>query len=232
MFANYINAFINVDPIQVADPDGSNPRIKTFKPEHANQLEFGTKLNLFANKLFSTISFYNIEVMNRVTGDPENFYNYLQGGKVRSKGFEIDLNANPVKGLSFIAGYSYNNIKVIEGDKNDFYSEPRRSPGGQGPQNLINGWATYEFTQGKLKDFGIGFGGNYGSKYRVIDNSQTGEFDLPAYTVLNGSLFYNGARFRCSFNVNNLTNTEYYTGYWSINPQKPINFAGSIAFKF
>ncbi|KAA0994178.1 TonB-dependent receptor [Dyadobacter sp. UC 10] len=232
LFVNYMNAFINVEPRQVADPDGNNPRIKSFKPEHADQLEYGIKTNLFSDKLFATVSVYDIKVTNRVTGDPANFYNYLQGGKVGSKGFEIDLNAHPVKGLSLIAGYSYNETKVMSGDENDFYAQPGRAPGGQGPQNLVNFWGTYAFSKGALKDFGLGFGGNYAGIYKVIDNSATGVFELPAYTVMNATLFYSSAKFRIGLNMNNLANKTYYTGYWSVNPQKPRNVVASFAYKF
>jgi iron complex outermembrane receptor protein len=86
--------------------------------------------------------------------------------------------------------------------------------------------------KGGLKNFGIGIGGNYAGIYKVIDNSVVGEFDLPGYTLLNASLFYNAEHFRVSINGNNLTNTKYYIGYWSVNPQRPINYTASIAFKF
>ncbi|MCF0050634.1 TonB-dependent receptor [Dyadobacter sp. LJ53] len=231
LFVNYMNGFVNVEPRQISDADGSNVRIKSFKPEHANQLEYGIKTNLFSDKLAATISVYDIKVGNRVTVDPGNRFDYQQGGKVDSRGFEIDLAAYPTKGLSMIAGYSHNETKTVVGDKEDFYSEPGRSPGGQGPQDLANFWANYKFTQGKLKDYGIGFGGNYASEYKVIDNTKTGDFYLPSYTLLNGSLFYNADKFRISLNVNNLTNKEYYIGYWSVNPQKPRNFVASFAYK-
>jgi iron complex outermembrane recepter protein len=120
----------------------------------------------------------------------------------------------------------------VNGDKNDFYGEPGRNPGGQGPQQLANLWATYKFNHGVLKNFGIGLGGNYGGNYKVIDNSVTGVFLLPSYTLLNSSLFYNARKFRVSFALNNITNEVYYTGYWSVNPQKPRNFAASVAYKF
>jgi iron complex outermembrane receptor protein len=232
VFANYMNAFINVAPQQVTDPDGSNPRVKSFKPEHADQWEFGIKSNLISDKMAATISFYDIKVSDRVMPDPVNPRNSIQGGKVGSKGFELDVNANPAPGLNLIAGYSYNETKIISGDKEDFYGEPGRAPGGQGPQNLANFWATYKFNNGKLRNFGLGFGGNYASEYKVIDNSKTGQFFLPSYTLLNGSIFYNSEHYRITFNVNNLTNKEYYIGYWSVNPQKPRNVAASFAYKF
>jgi iron complex outermembrane receptor protein len=232
LFANYMNGFINVAPQQVADADGSNPRLKSFKPEHADQLEFGVKTNLFANKLQATISVYDIKVADRVVGVPGNINDFTQGGKVRSKGIELDVNAQPFPGLNLIAGYSHNDIKTIEGDKNDFYTQPGRAPGGQGPQDLANLWATYKFTTGTMKNFGFGIGGNYAGEYKVIDNSATGIFYLPSYTLINGSVFYNSGKCRITLNVNNINNAEYYIGYWSVNPQKPRNFAASFAYKF
>lgn len=232
LFANYQNAFNNVAPIQIADADGSNPRLKSFEPEQANQWEVGIKTNLFKDRWFATASYYDIQVSNRIIGDATNFYNFVQGGKVGSKGYELDITANLLTGLNLIAGFSHNETKNLEGVVGDFYGEPGRAPGGQGPQNQINLWATYTISSGDLKNAGLGFGGNYASKYRVADNSVTGVFDLPGYTVLNASLFYNPEKFRFSLNVNNVTDTEYYIGYWSVNPQKPVNFVISMAYKF
>lgn len=232
VFASYMNAFLNVSPKPVYDTAGNLMHVESYKPEHANQIEFGTKAVLFDGRLNGTLSFYDIRVGNRVMPDSDNPLNSTQGGKVGSRGVEIDLNATPVNGLNVIAGYSYNRTKIINGDKSDFYGEPGRAPGGQGPQHLVNLWATYKFHTGVLKNFGIGLGGNYAGAYKVIDNSVTGVFVLPSYTLLNSSVFYNARKFRVSFAVNNITNEVYYIGYWSVNPQKPRNFAASVAYKF
>jgi iron complex outermembrane receptor protein len=231
LFANYMNGFVNVEPRQVADADGSNPHVKSFHPEQANQWEVGIKTNLYANRLNATICYYDIKVSDRVTGDPNNFYNFLQGGKMQSRGFEVDLEANPYRGVNLIAGYAHNNSKVLEGD-GDFYSSPGRSAGGQGPNDLINFWGTYRVSEGALKNFGIGFGVNHASQYKVVDNAVTGDFYLPSYTVLNGGIFYNTDDVRVNVNINNIGNTDYYIGYWSVNPQKPRNIVASISFKF
>lgn len=232
IFANYQNGFYQVDPVQVADPDGSHPRLKSFEPEQANQWEAGVKLNVWKDRLFATLSYYDIRVKNKVIGDQNNFYNSIQGGEIESKGFEMELKARLWEGMNLIAGYSHNHVQNVKGNKGDFYSEPGRVPGGQGPADLLNFWATYRIPKGKLKNFGIGLGGNHASPYRVIDNSVTGVFDLPAYTVLNAALFYDAGKFRFSLNVNNFTDEQYYIGYWSVNPQKPVNFAAGMSWKF
>jgi iron complex outermembrane receptor protein len=232
LFANYMNAFVNVAPRQVTDADGNNPHVKSFKPEHANQWEIGAKTNLFSGKVSVTASYYDIRVTDRVYPDPNNPNNSLQGGEVGSKGFEIDINAHPVAGLTLIAGYSHNATKINKGNNNDFYNEPGRAPGGQGPQDQANLWASYKLQGGLLKNFGLGAGGNYAGAYKVLDNSVTGVFTLPSYALLNASVFYSAAHYRVTFNLNNITNKEYYIGYWSVNPQRPRNFTLSFAYKF
>ncbi len=232
LFANYMNAFVNVAPGQVADADGSNPRIKSFAPEHANQWEVGAKTNLFSDRLQLTVSYYDIRVGNRVYPDPANPNNSLQGGKVGSKGFEVDLAAHPMPGLSILAGYSHNRTQVLAGNANDFYNEPGRAPGGQGPQDLANLWINYRPANGLLKHFSLGVGGNYAGEYKVIDNSVTGVFVLPSYVLLNATLAYQASHYRIGFTLNNITNKEYYIGYWSVNPQRPRNFTLNLAYTF
>ncbi|WP_315816180.1 TonB-dependent siderophore receptor [Paraflavitalea speifideaquila] len=212
----------------IADTLGNSKGTRSFRPEHADQLEFGVKTNLFANKLSATLSFYNIKVSDRVTVDPLNRNDYKQGGKVESKGVELDLRAFPMAGLSIIAGYSYNDIKVKAGNKNDFYAEVGSAPGGQGPPNLANLWANYKFQSGKLKNFGIGVGGNYASQYKVINNTTTGDFFLPSYTLINAGISYNAEKFSIGCNVNNLTNEVYYIGYWSVNPPASSQLCGQL----
>ncbi|GAB3015932.1 TonB-dependent receptor [Niabella terrae] len=231
-FASYMNTFYNVAPSEIFDEEGNSQGIKAFEPERANQFELGTKLSLARDRFYATLSFYDTKVANRVYYTP---FSAVQGGKTRSRGLELELNARPIPQLSLIAGFSHGKIEVIEGNEatpQDFYNEVGRSPGGQGPQTLANFWGSYTFNQGPLKHFGIGLGGNYAGVYRVVDNSATGVFDLPAYSLLSGSLFYNGDKFRVSLNGNNLTDARYYIGYWSINPQKPRNFSATLAYKF
>lgn len=227
LFANYMNGFKNVSPGQ--SPTGD----QTFEPEHANQLEFGIKANLLGDKLNATVSYYDISVANLLTVDPADVTRSLQGGKSQSKGFEFDLNASLVKGLNIIAGYSYNDSKVTKGDIGNVWLEEGKRPMWSGPENLVNLWTTYKFYYGTLKDFGLGFGGNYASENAVVNSEKQGKFVLPSYTVINGSVFYGTNKFRVALNINNIANKEYFNGGWStVNPQKPRNIVASFSYKF
>src|SRR5687768_17552317 len=92
--------------------------------------------------------------------------------------------------------------------------------------------ATYTVQSGALEGFGLGVGGNYSSELNVLDSEVTGIFTLPSYTVVNTTLFYNASNFRVAVNVNNVGDKQYYTGYSTINPQKPRNAVVSLAYKF
>ncbi|SHH26233.1 iron complex outermembrane recepter protein [Chryseolinea serpens] len=232
VFANYMNGFKNVAPVSIADADGSNPRLKNFEAEHANQWELGVKSNLLSDKLQATVSYYDIEVANLVTGDPANPNNSLQGGKAESKGLEIDLRANPIPGLSLIAGYAHNESKVLEGDDKNVWLETGKRPIYAGPKDLVNAWATYTVTTGGLEGLGFGVGGNHASDLAILDSDVTGKFVLPGYTVVNATAFYRTNKFRVALNVNNITDKEYYTGYSTVNPQKPRNAVLSFSYKF
>ena len=228
IFANYMNAFYNVAPSITYDDNNVKTGVQLFKPERANQWEFGAKANLIKDRLWTTLALYDITVANRVYSTPTGS---IQGGKVESKGFDFDIEALPYQGVSVKAGFSYNDIQIIAGNGNDFYNEKGRAPGGQGPGTLANLWGSYQIQHGKLRNLGFGIGGNYGGKYKVVDNSVTGVFELPSYALLNGSIFYSFHKFRVNFNMNNINNKQYYIGYWSVNPQQKRNFVATVSYK-
>ena len=229
LFTNYQNGFTNVAPALVGDPNEGPQTLKTFTPEKANQFEFGIKTNLFRNKLNATVSYYNIKVTDRVITDPSSPFNKIQGGEVVSKGFEIELNANPVDGLNIRAGFSNNDSETTKSDDTEILN---KRPLEAGPETSYNLWANYEFQKGSLNGFGIGFGFNGASDRFAINYVSTGEFILPSYTVANSSIFYQAEKYSVSLKVNNLFNKEYYKGWSTINPQSPRAVLANFTYKF
>ncbi len=218
LFANYMNGFRNLAPVVQPLPDIEN----TFKPQQANQFESGVKMELFNRKLFLTASYYNIHVTNITR--PESIeregtvYNItVQNGEQRSKGVEVELQANPLPGLSIVAGYAWNDSK---NEKTNPTLDGRRVVGA-GPASLGNAWASYTQPSGKLAGFGMGMGVNYASENIVTNSSTTGQFILPAYTILNATVFYQAKLFRIGVKGDNLGNSRYYKGWTTIEPQLP-----------
>ena len=227
LFANYMDGFSNVAPSEVIDQTtGQTSRI-TFEPEHATQVEFGTKLNILQEKLFATISYYDINVDNIVLG---NGFEINQDGEQYSRGFEARVTANPFQGLNLVAGYSHNSSKVTRASENDDFLG--RRPESAGPETLANLWLSYKLSSGLAEGFGFGFGGNYASENLIFNRNLAGTFTLPSYTVLNAALFYDVDQFSINLKLNNLSNEEYFNGWSTINPQAPRNFAASLTYKF
>ena len=228
LFANYMDGFSNLAPVsELTDGIISN---KSLKPEHANQFEIGTKLSLLEGKVAATLSYYNINVNDkslRIDIDADNYY-YTQNGKQNSKGFEANIVANPLHGLNLLFGYSYNDSELVEGAA-DFKGF---RPESAGPQNLANFWASYKFQYGSLKNFGLGFGGNYASENKIFNRATAGTFTIDSYTVLNASTFYDSSDFRITFKLNNIANTEYYKGWSTISPQNLRSFSANFTYKF
>jgi iron complex outermembrane recepter protein len=214
LFANYMNGFQNLGP--VTQPDGS---VLVLNPVYAAQYEGGVKAELIDKKLSITASYYNIDIDN-ATRTEANFT--IQDGKQRSKGVDFEVIGNPVAGLTLVAGYAYNDNRIIK--SSNVLIEGNKATAS--PQSVANFWATYTM-QKQLKGLGFGFGANYADKnFFTADNT----FYMPAYTVYNATLFYDQSKWRLGLKLNNLTDKKY----WDIggNSQTPRNVMASLSFKF
>ena len=231
-FGNYQNGFANVAP--VTQPDGT---VSDFDPEQANQWEGGVKLNLLDDRFVATLSYYDIKVKNNTRSVTKTFEQdgvsstgqfTVQNGTQYSRGFEAEITANPAEGLNFVAGYAHNKSKW---EKSDDDVEGLR-PINSGPENAANVWGSYQLTHGRLANFGIGLGANYSDELLIANTKSGGRFELPAYTVMNGSLFYDNQIFRIGLSCRNMNDKHYFVGYSTITPQSPRQLMLDMKFRF
>lgn len=225
VFANYMNGYQFVAPVN--QPDGS---VSNFKPQFANQTEAGVKLDVLDNKVSATISYYDIKVINLVRTDmerdPVNGNRFqVQDGNQTSKGVDFELIVNPVNGLNILAGYAYNASKLTKANEN----VNGRRPTNSGAENTANLWASYRLPAGSAKGLGIGAGFNYSGEQFVINNT-TREFTIPAYTVLDATIFYDQPGYRIGLKMDNINNERYWNT--SLQPQTPRRFSASFTVKF
>lgn len=228
LFTNYMNGFRNVAPM-AAPPPGIDP---TLKPQQANQIEGGIKLDVLSHRLNFTLSYYDLAVSNMTRSasmevDGVNYNYTIQDGTQASRGIEADLTASPVNGLNVAAGYSYNSSK-LKASKEDNGLRPTTA----GPEHLANLWVSYTATGGKLQGLGAGFGGNYASENLITNSAAVGIFTLPSYTILNASVFYTLNACRLAVKVDNIANKEYFGGWTTVEKQMPRRLSVSAGFKF
>ncbi|MHA7941677.1 TonB-dependent siderophore receptor [Formosa sp. 3Alg 14/1] len=232
VFANWQNGFTNIGPQLVGDPNATTGQeLKNFEPEQANQFEFGVKTNLFNNRLNATVNYYNILVNNRLMTDPNDVFGKIQDGEVSSKGFELEINANPVNGLNIRAGYSYNDSEIKKASTASTIGE---RPVEAGSDIVYNLWADYIFETGAIKGFGIGAGFNGASERDIINASgyTSGVFTVPSYIIANASVYYAADKYRVGLKLNNMFNEEYYSGWSTLTPQQPRSVLANFAYKF
>jgi iron complex outermembrane recepter protein len=223
VFANYNNGFQNVAP--VTQPDGS---VSVFKPQYANQSEFGIKTDLFKNKLTATLSYYDIRVKNTLRTDVDQPTYTVQQGNQYSKGVELDLVSSPIDGLFLKAGWAYNDSKYTDAAE----TVNGRRPVNSGAKNAVNWYASYTFGIPTLKGLGIGFGGNFNGKNYLINNTTNGLFYTNENTLFNANIFYDQPRYRFSINAENLGNKKYYYGgYGTFTPGMLRRVTASIILK-
>ncbi len=217
IFTNYMNGFSNVGP--VVQPDGTT---EIFKPKQANQFEVGIKGDAFAQRLTASISYYNIRVSNATYTEVRNNLNFtVQNGTQDSKGFELEIVASPLNGLNIVTGYAYNENKISKGTAALIGKFVPAAP-----QKVANLWLSYKFSE-YIKNVGLGFGANYVSK-AYFDAANT--LSIPAYTLLNGSVFYDQPKWRFGLKANNLGNTHYWNA--SAANQMTRQLLGNMTFKF
>jgi iron complex outermembrane receptor protein len=232
LFANYQNSFTNrgtYNAFDVTAPDSLVQR--AAKLEQANQFEAGVKLSTKSGKLTSTISYYDIRVSDILRTDPNPLaaarFAQTQDGTQRSRGIEVDVIANPFTGFNAVLGFSYNDSRLTRANAD----VNGRRPSTASSPYLANFWLSYRLPA-RLKGLGLGFGGNYASDNKIMNSVSMGEFTLPAYTVLNASVFYEQRVFRVAVKADNLTDEQYWIGYTTMNPQRPRSFVGSVTYKF
>lgn len=200
LFGNYMNGFANVGPYLAFGDEN-----KEAKPEHAEQIEGGVKLELLGSRLNGTLSYYDIKVKDKVRVDPDHAGYSLQDGTQLSRGFEADLIANPFAGLHMIFGYGYNFSKYTNAASNINGLRPTSAP-----KNTANTWISYKIQYGSVRGLGFGLGGNYQSDAYFV-NTTASSFKVSGYTRLDAAAFYEQPRYRLSAKVNNFTNEHYWT---------------------
>ena len=216
LFGNYSNGFTNVAP----SLNATTNTITTWKPTQAFQTEGGVKFDLWNGILSSTISYYDIRVKDLVRSIPDG--TSVQDGNQRSRGLEVEVIANPARGLNIVAGYGYNDNKYT------LYNEAYQNKTTPWvPAQVFNTWISYKLLNGPGKGLGFGAGGNYAGK-TYLDISNT--FTVPAYTLLNATVFYDQPKYRIGLKVNNLADKSYWNFYGQ--PQNPRQFLVGVSYKF
>ncbi|WP_234735075.1 TonB-dependent receptor [Tellurirhabdus bombi] len=179
------------------------PNGETFDPETGYQAEIGSRLEL-SKRWSGNLSVYYMRKDNQVEALPGGVFKRI--GSAESKGFEAEIQGNPLVGLDVTAGYTFTKAKYLP-HANGEVNAAAGKKAVFAPENLLNIWLNYELQTTALKGLSLGVGANYMDQ--TFTNSAN-TYALPAYTVVDAALGYRVGRVGVRLNLNNALNERYF----------------------
>ncbi|WP_460614362.1 TonB-dependent siderophore receptor [Hymenobacter seoulensis] len=258
LFASYSNSFT---------PQGNTVldlNAQPLPPSIIDQYEVGIKNDLFKGALSANVTAYHIVNSNQIQtvlpndsriATAANKVNPQElAGEVTSKGVEVDIQSRPLYGLSFIAGYSYNNTAYTNSNIYENGSRLRYNPAHTANLSLFYNFGSAFGETAFLRGLTAGVTTYYiGDRLAGRNNRQvnpaTGEpwvdasgnpvsdafklIAVPNYLQLDASLGYTYDRFSVRVKVANLLNELSYNLHDdnSVNPIAPRNFAATLGYR-
>ncbi|MFT4021261.1 MAG: TonB-dependent siderophore receptor [Acinetobacter sp.] len=203
-----------------------------FKPETAWTYELGSKWKLWDDRLSATASIFHISKENVLTTNPQDSSYMVAAGEEKSRGFELDVDAQPLDRLNLKLAYTYTNAYVSKSDANSGIPVGARLL--NSPKHSANFLAMYDLWQsGEQK---VGVGGNVQYVSARAGNTADDGFELPSYTLLNLNAYYqHNANLRVQFTLNNVLDKTYYVSsikdVW-VTPGNPREAFITVDYKF
>lgn len=189
---------------------------EAFKPSTGKQYELGVKYQPPGSDLLLTAAVYDLKRQNIVTTNVAGATEPVS--EVQVRGLELEATGNVTENLSLTASYTYTNSKMTEvGDPRD---KNRALP--LIPEHQASVWADYDWHQGALAGFGVGFGARFvGSTDNIAVGSMgfvrdASDGHSSAYTVYDAVVRYDLGQLdsslrgaSLSLNASNLFDKEY-----------------------
>lgn len=203
------------------------------RPEEGQQIELGAKAELLGGKLQTTVALYELERENVAIPDLTGFIQ--QTGTQRARGAELELAAEPLRGLRTLFSYAWNESELTRFSElvrigfgpNDFIVIDRSgNTSAFAPEHIANLWVSK-----KLGALGIGVGGRYLSEQFIAEDNA---FELDPTFELNASLSYDLADWRLNLHLRNLTDEEIFTrgfGNTSVLPAPGFSIYGGFEYR-
>lgn len=168
---------------------GLNAANERFTPQRGKQWELGVKYLPNDRPIQMTASVYDLREDNRLVMDPNGGNNYVQAGRTKTTGAELEFKATVARDWDLIGFYNYTDVDAQLT---------------QVPRNQAGVWAKYRFMLNGLPGFSAGAGVRWMGAFKDGVAPET-----PSVTLLDVVLAYETAKWRLALNINNLTDKVY-----------------------
>jgi len=206
-------------------------------PEESRGYEVGAKKTFLDDAIRTTFSLYQIDRENVAIPDDNGVTQ--QAGDQRSRGFEIELAAEPRLRLRTFLTYAYTDAELVRftertivgfdpGTGQPIYGTVDRSGNTPAfvPEHLLSAWVSQGFAGG----FGVGGGVRWFTDQFIAEDNQT---EIDGALVLDATVSYDFRHCRLALHLKNLTDEEYEVrgfGSTSVIPADP--FTAWVGFEF
>ena len=214
LYANYSKSFTN--QIGASWPGGQIP-----DPLVGRQYEAGLKIATSDGRFGGTLSMFDVTQRNVLTASDVPGIS-IQTGEQRSRGIEMDFNAQPVPGFT-IEGAS----ALLDAEVTKDSAIPSGTRTVNNAKHNLNLWAGYELQQGDFAGLHVGGGLFYvGDRPNAISGLI---YTLPSYTRFDASIGYRGDRLDVSLYFENIADELYhYSRGPVIHPQTPFTVSARL----
>jgi iron complex outermembrane recepter protein len=202
---------------------------QTYQPMEGQQKEVGLRYQPVDSNSMYTFSLFDLELENVLSPGPGA--TQIQGGKTKSRGFELEALANLTDNIDLIANYTYTKARR-DNSLTDAGGNPLQDTRiAEVRDNTASLWATYKFNIAGIPGFRVGAGVRY-----LSDNKdETSTLELPSVTLFDAMFAYEDDTWRAAINGTNLGDKVYFASClsrgdcWYANR---MNIVGSLTYKF
>lgn len=204
LFDNGVTPYFSYsESFEPSSTSGANGAI--FAPSKGKQYEAGVKYSPSDRPIVLTGALYQLTKSNNLMADPAGSVWSVEGGKVRSRGVELEAKAALSANLNVVGSYTYTQAEYTTDTKLKGNTPP------QVPKHMASLWGDYTFYDGALSGLTLGTGARFtGSSFGDPANS----FKVGSATVVDALVRYDLARLgmagsNVALHVNNLFDREY-----------------------
>lgn len=204
-----------------------------LKPALGSNYEAGIKGEFAGGKLNTSFAIFRIDMDDIAQTDPQNPLSCpgspasggcsINGGKLKSEGFDAEINGELLPRMQVFAGYTYNSAKYVrdrDAAGNPTADEGRTFQSAFIPRQLLRSWVSYKLP-GNLDKLTVGGGVNFQTEIFTEDTGV--RYTQGSYAVWNAHASYRiDEHWLAALNVNNLFDKQYYTvagNRWYGEPQ-------------
>ena len=216
LYAQYATAF---KPNFNLQPDGS-----TLEPEFGVSYEAGQRVRLLQDRVQLNTAVFQITKRNVTFSRPGGFFE--QVGKVRSRGFEADLDARVSSTWRFNLGYGYTDAVFV-----DYRTAATTDLSGNTPPRVpphtVNLTATYTWNSRLSLMAGTQF-----RDTQFLNDQNT--LTLDAFSLVNLSASYNQGPLQYNLSLSNATDEFYYAsirGNTQFYPGEPRRVTATVRWR-